>query len=187
MLIDLSIKISRFAHKEALGNEKMVSFGHLGTHFDVMDKEFPLEYLKRNGVVLDVSNIEGRDIEVDDIDLSKVSKDMFVAFYTGFAEQEEYGTKSYFKNHPQLSDELIDELLSKKISIIGIDCAGIRRGKEHPPKDQYCSDKGVFVVENLCNLNEILKGKSVNFFTANTYPVNFSGLTGLPCRVVGEI
>ena len=57
MLIDLSVKISKFARSEATDNEKMVSFGHLGTHFDVMNKEFPLSFTKRMGVVFDVSRV----------------------------------------------------------------------------------------------------------------------------------
>lgn len=58
--------------------------GHLGTHFDVMDKEFPLEYTRRDGVVFDVSAIRERDISSADVDLSLVGKEMFVAFCTGF-------------------------------------------------------------------------------------------------------
>jgi kynurenine formamidase len=187
MLIDLSVKVTKFARKQASDNEKMVSFGHLGTHFDVMNKEFPLSYVKREGIVFDVSGIKDRDIDLEDVDISKAKKDMFIAFYTGFIDKVEYGTKKYFKEHPQLSNKLIDKLLEKGISIIGIDFAGVRRGKEHTPKDQYCADKGVFIVENLCNLEKVLFNKKDNIFIANTYPINFDGMTGLPCRVVGEL
>lgn len=187
MLIDLSIRVSKELHQAALDNQKMASFGHLGTHFDVMNKEFPLEFIKRNALVYDVSQISERDIEVADIDISLAAPGMFIALYTGFIEQEEYGTKNYFSNHPQLSDQLIDELLGKHVSIIGIDCAGVRRGREHTPKDQYCADRGVFIIENLCNLGKVLQGKPVAAFTANTYPINFGDMSGLPCRVVAEI
>jgi len=187
MLIDLSVKVTNISNKDALVNEKMASFGHLGTHFDVMNKEFPLEFTKRKAIVFDVSEIVDREIAEADIDISLISADMFVSFYTCFIEKFEYGTKSYFTMHPQLSDKLIDKLLEKKISIIGIDFAGVRRGVEHTPKDQYCADRGVFIIENLCNLGKVLNGKSVVDFTANTYPVNFAGMTGLPCRVVAEI
>lgn len=186
MLIDLSVKVTKKANMDALDNEKMVSFGHLGTHFDVMNKEFPLEFIKRNAIVFDVSRVVDRDIDVTDIDISLVKADMFIAFYTSFIEQEEYGTKAYFASHPQLSNELIDKLLERKVSIIGIDCAGVRRGIEHTPKDQYCADRGVFIIENLCNLGKVLNGKSEKKFMANTYPINFEGMTGLPCRVVAE-
>ena len=110
---------------------------------------------------------------------------MFTAFYTGFIEEQGYGGKIYFTEHPQLSHALIDALLEKKISMIGVDFAGIRRGKEHTPKDQYCADRGVFVVENLCGLSRLLVG--TREFTACTYPMNYAGMTGLPCRVVAKI
>lgn len=150
-----------------------------------MNKEFPLEYTERNAIVFDVSKVKGRDITVTDIEIEKVTKDMFVAFYTGFVEEEGYGTKKYFLEHPQLSNELLEALLRKNISIIGVDFAGVRRGKEHTPMDQYCADRGVFIVENLCNLCSVLeKGET---FIANTYPMNYAKMTGLPCRVVAEV
>jgi len=187
MLIDLSVKVSKLAQKKAIDNEKMVSFGHLGTHFDVMNKEFPLSYTKRNGIVFDISDVSSEEIELSEDDISKVHKDMFVAFYSGFINKVNYGTKPYFKEHPQLSNLLIDMLIEKGISIIGIDFAGVRLGKEHTPKDQYCADQGVFIVENLCNLDQVLEGKTHNNFVANTYPINFEGMSGLPCRVIAEI
>ena len=187
MFIDLSIEVTKFARKEASENEKMVSFGHLGTHFDVMNKEFPISYIRREAVAFDVSTVTDRDIEPEDINFTMVKKEMFVAFYTGYIERVEYGSKTYFTEHPQLSNKLIDQLLEAEISIIGIDFAGLRRGKEHTPKDKYCADRGVFIVENLCNLKKLLKSNIECRFTANTYPVRFAGMTGLPCRVVGEI
>ena len=183
MLIDITLKITPNMFKNVQGG--LAPVGHLGTHFDVMNKEFPLEYIKRNGILFDVSNVLDRDIEASDIELDKVEKDMFVAFYTGMIEKEEYGTPAYFSSHPQLSNDLIERLVEKKISIIGLDCSGIRRGKEHTPKDQYCADRGVFIVENLCNLKEILKYGST--FIVNTYPMNYENMTGLPCRVIVEI
>ncbi|KMT22284.1 cyclase family protein [Clostridium cylindrosporum] len=187
MLIDMTLKITPKMVADAEGNGMKSLVGHLGTHFDVMNKEFPLDYVERNGIVFDVSKIQDRDISTEDIDLHKVEKGMFVAFFTGFIEKEEYGSKKYFNEHPQISNELIDALLYKEISIIGIDFAGVRRGKEHTAKDQYCADKGVFIIENLCNLKEVLKGEMSVGFKVNTYPVNFTGVTGLPCRVVAKI
>lgn len=166
---------------------KKTLVGHLGTHFDVMNKEFPIEYVERNAVVFDVSTVRERDIDSSDIDISKVKSNMFVAFYTGFIEEEGYGSKRYFREHPQLSDILIESLLDLDVSIIGIDCAGIRRGAEHTPKDQYCADRNVFVVENICNLERLLLQKRSKEFIANTYPVKYAEMTGLPCRVVVKI
>lgn len=187
MFIDLSILVNSSSGKSAVSNEKMASIGHLGTHFDVMNKEFPLEFIRLEGLIFNVREITGRDIDTRDIDPELIVPGMFVAFNTNFIEEKQYGSKEYFSEHPQLSNQLIDELLRRKISIIGIDFAGVRRGQEHTPKDQYCADHGVFIVENLCNLQRVVSDKKSAYCTINTYPVKFAGLSGLPCRVVAEI
>ncbi len=183
MLIDCSLKVTKAMRTDAQGNESKALSGHLGTHFDVMNQIFPLEFTKREGLVFDVSHIRNRDIVLSDIDASKVKAHQFVAFYTGFIEEVEYGTVDYFTQHPQLADSLIDFLLAKKVSIIGIDAAGLRRGVQHTPCDQKCADQGVFVVENLVHLKSCVDKVCV----INTYPINFEDWTGLPTRVIAEI
>ncbi len=186
MLIDLTLQVTEQMIDNAHANEIKSFSGHLGTHFDVMNKTFPLEYVRRKAVVFDVSAVNGREIDLGDIDITKVEKGMFVSFASGYIEKEGYGGKAYFSEHPQLSHALIDQLLDLNISIIGVDFAGMRRGVEHTPKDQVCADRGVFVVENLCDLASVLAGKSSEFFTAYTFPLKFAGMSGLPCRVVAE-
>lgn len=185
MLIDITLKVTAAMSKEAQGNQDRSLVGHLGTHFDVMNKEFPLEYTRRSGIVFDVSSVRERDICAGDIKLDLVTEGMFVAFHTGYLQEVGYGNRTYFGQHPQLSDELIDALLELGVSIIAVDCAGVRRGREHTPKDQYCADRGCFVIENLCNLQTLVEmgGR----FTAHTYPMNFADVTGLPCRVIAEV
>ena len=183
MLIDITLKITSEMAQNSGHDGRKELVGHIGTHFDVMHKEFPLEYTQRKGIVFDVRNVKNRDIELSDIDISRVEKNTFVAFCTEFIEKEGYGKGVYFSEHPQLSDELIGALLDFGVSIIGVDFAGIRRGKEHIPKDRYCAERGTFVIENLCNLASLLK---FGAFTAHTYPMSYVGLTGLPCRVIAE-
>lgn len=185
MLIDITLKITPQMITKAQGVENKALTGHLGTHFDVMDKEFPLEFTKRKGVVFDVSKVTNRDIDLCDIDVHLVEKDMFVVFYSGFIEKEDYGSRTYFKAHPQLSINLIDRLLELGVSVIGVDFAGVRRGQEHTPMDQRCADHDVFVIENLCNLKAVVV--SSNEFIGHIYPINYSQMTGLPCRVIAEI
>lgn len=187
MFVDLTVLVTKFISQEALDHEKVAAFGHLGTHFDVMNKEFPLSFIQRKGLVFNVKGIFDEEIDVKHIDFSLVRPEMFIAFYSGYIEKHDYGTKEYFTNHPQLSNNLIDGLLEKNISIIGVDFAGVRRGSEHTPKDQYCADRGVFIVENLCNLDKIVMEKQAVGCTINTYPIKFAGLSGLPCRVVAKI
>jgi len=185
MLIDLTLPVTPAMARDAEGNTTHLLFGHLGTHFDIMDRTFPLEYTERPGIAFDVSHIRDRDIESSDIDLAAVEAEMFVAFHTGHLARTGYGTDAYRHEHPQLSDALIDALLEKRVSIIGIDAAGIRRGKEHTPTDQRCADRSTFVVENLTNLSDVLR--QGGRFTVCTYPMHFTGLSGLPCRVIAKI
>ena len=185
MLLDITLPVTPEMLGTAWKHTDKSLVGHLGTHFDVMDQEFPLEYTRRKAVVFDVSNIRGRDIEIADIDLGLVEKDMFVAFCTGFVREVAYGIPSYFKEHPQLSQELIETLIRKEISVIGVDCAGIRRTPEHVPTDRRCAEHGVFVVENLWDLETVLAAGGR--FTAHTYPMRFLGITGIPCRVVAQL
>ena len=181
MLKDLTLKVTPGMARDAQGNEKRVLSGHLGTHFDVMDKEFPLAYIRRRAAIFDVSAVRDREIGSEDIDLKSVEKDMFIGFCSNWSEERKYGTREYSLMHPQLSRELIERLLEKEISLIGIDFPGVRRGKEHPETDQYCADRGVFIIENLCNMKD-----AVGECTVYTFPVNFTGMSGLPCRVVAE-
>ena len=185
MLIDITLKITPKIIKTVPGYTQTALAGHIGTHFDVMNKEFPLEFTRREGIVFDVSSIRSRDIEAEDVDMSAVKKGMFVAFHTGYLDEVGYGTPEYYADHPQLSDALIDLLLDRGVSIIGIDCSGIRRGKEHTPKDQLCADHGAFAVENLVALRTVIENGGR--FTAHTYPMSYEGITGLPCRVVAEV
>jgi len=189
MWIDLTVSVSRERSEMAMTNEKMTAFGHLGTHFDVMNLVFPLENAKRPGLIFNRAEVAGtgQDLELEAEELSLVEKGDFVIFQTGGVETLAYGSQAYFEHHPQLSVALIEALIARGVSMIGIDAAGIRRGPEHTPMDQHCADHGVFVVENLCNLEAVLKGQKHARCDVYTFPVKFEGLSGLPCRVMAMV
>ena len=50
MLIDTTLKITPKKTRDAQGNLKKALVGHLGTHFDVMNKEFPMNYAEMTGL-----------------------------------------------------------------------------------------------------------------------------------------
>ena len=52
--IDLTIKVIKSKWSGIFKTKKMAAFGHIGTHFDVMNKEFSLENTKRCGKIIDV-------------------------------------------------------------------------------------------------------------------------------------
>lgn len=186
MIIDLTTKvdveeIARWLEKK---EEKHIASGHVGTHLDTYLKSaIPLAYFKRAGICIDVSEFaQQRVIEVEDVESLDIPAGAFVLFRTGQIERYRYGTKEYFRDHPQLSHRLISYLIQREISFIGIDCAGIRRGEEHAPADSLCEENGVYVIENLCCLNELSSGS----FVVYTMWLDDPAATGLRCRVIAE-
>ena len=188
MKIDLTYnltkeKISGWTTGLSDKDKGLMSFGHMGTHFDAMNKEFSLDFTELRGVVFDVSHISERDIEISDVDLEKVRAGDFVLFHTGTIERYEYASDDYSQKFPQISWELIKNLVERKVKIIGVDTRGLRKGGEHPKADQFCADNGTFVIENLVNLDKICGAENL---TIHTYPLNIRGFTGIPSRVVAE-
>lgn len=184
MLIDITLPLTRKLLQDAKDCHQGIDGGHIGTHFDVMDKQFPLTDTCCEGWIFDVRSVTNRDIELADIDESKVKKGMFVGFCSGFMATVGYGKETYFNDHPQLSEELINFLLKKEVALIGMDFAGIRRGTSHQFYDQKCADLGVFNIENLSNMEALLSNDKP--YKVHTYPLNLNGWAGLPCRVIVE-
>lgn len=187
MKIDITLRVTPKMVTDAQNNLKKAFTGHLGTHFDVMNKVFPLEYTELEGIVFDIQSKGLEEVTTNDVNLNLVEEGMFVAFHSGFIESEGYGGARYFREHPAISMDLIRALLDKRVALIGIDFSGLRLGAEHTPTDQLCADHGTFVIENLCNLALVLGGAQYAKAHFHTYPMKFEGMTGLPCRVVAEI
>lgn len=193
MKIDLTVTVDEEVRKllaDATAAEQLppfVKFGHLGTHFDVMNKTFSLDNTERRGILFDVSQVKDRKIEAGDIDMVQIKEHDFVMFYSGYLKEYKFGTPAYMKSKIELANALISDLITQKVSMIGIDFPGIRKPAEHPQADQYCADHDVFVIENLANLDVLLAEVKEKSFLVHTYPVNYEGLTGLPCRVIAEL
>lgn len=158
-----------------------IAMGHVGTHLDTYLKtDIPEEYFERRGILIDsTAYSEIRDIDLEDIKNQDIREGDFVIFRTDRIKRT-YGTQEYFKNHPQLSQELIEFLCNKKVSFIGIDTAGIRRGEEHTPADKLCEENKIYVIENLANLDKI---RSKNFLVYTMWQDDRKA-TGLNCKVV---
>jgi kynurenine formamidase len=187
--IDLSCKIDKDTLKRLGGAIQSLSWdkaGHIGTHFDVMDKEFPIEKIITKGRIFDISDL-GKKVVLGDLDISTVQVGDFIMFHSGILKQWGYGTKEYISTYVELLDELIDALISKQVSFIGVDMASVKNPQDHLRIDKYCADNGIFIIENLNNLDVVLKKTKGNDFTVYTFPMNMSGFSGLPCRIIAEI
>lgn len=158
-----------------------VAMGHVGTHLDTYEKSaIPLEYFKSSGILFDVRGIP--EVTVDDVDITLIQPGDFVLFRTGRMGEHPYGDPLYFENHPQLSHELVEVLAEKKIRFIGVDCPGIRQHSEHEAADRFCEQHGIYIIENLKNLEQIQSQR----FTVYTMWLEDEVMTGLRCRVIAE-
>lgn len=184
MLLDLTTTVSKdspLLQWAKSQDNPHIAMGHIGTHLDTYEKiQIPLQYFKSSGILFDVRNIA--EIHPTHINVDQIPENGFVLFRTGQIEKYSYVDKSYYDNHPQLSQDLIRTLCKKKIRFIGVDCAGIRQREEHEEADRFCEKHGIYVIENLCNLERIAE----NEFTVYTMWFDDEFMTGLKCRVIVE-
>ncbi|MDR3332133.1 MAG: cyclase family protein, partial [Synergistaceae bacterium] len=182
MTFDLSVAVTRDTIeglRSFSSSRKDVSeldlFGHIGTHFDLVECEFDAENFERSGLAFDVSKYASGEIGVGVVDLSSVKAGDFVMFHTGTLAKKGYGSMDYFASRTELSWELIERLVESKVSMIGVDMGSIRMPADHPKADRYCADRGTFVVENLDNLSLLVAATRGGHFSVGTYPMNFKG------------
>jgi kynurenine formamidase len=176
--------------KANMDQNSFMSHGHIGTHLDsYLQTKVPPEFHLRRGVVLDGSPWVEKDEEIETsiLDGRDIQEGDFVIFYTGAINEYGYGTKDYFKDHPQLGWDLINTLLEKKVSIIGLDAAGVRRGDEHGVADRLAEDQGAYIVENINNVDELLRLAGDREFKVFTGWTGFRGHSGLQCRVIADL
>jgi kynurenine formamidase len=191
MKMDLSYPVTkelleRFLAMTATGKDSE-KFGHVGTHFDVIDKTFSLANCQRQGRIFDVRSIES-EVGLTDVDVSVITENDFVFFLTGVMAKNDYGSAEYFACNKSLSFDLINCLIDKKISLLGVDMKGVRHtSEEHSKADHLCADCGIFIIENLYNLDKLYDQTSSKTFIAHTYPMQLIGASGLPTRVIAEL
>ncbi|GAA0126428.1 cyclase family protein [Clostridium sp. CTA-19] len=155
---------------------------NMGTHIDVMGLDVLIknERLISPGIKFDVSNIIDRPIKLSDLDLSRVKEDVYVFFQTSwdkyFKDEEKYN------NHPEVSMEVIEYLVDKKVNMIGIDTLGLGIGKNHGLIDVYLGKNETYAIENLTNLENIPEEN----FKVYCLPMKIEGLDALPARILVE-
>ena len=191
MKIDLTLPIStdhwHDLLQQLIATAQWEKLGHLGTHFDVMEREFPLEYCELPGTFFDVSQVRGRDIELADIEQCAIREGDFVIIHTGWLREQPYGTPAYLHAPVVLSMALIHSFIERHVSLIGVDLPGIRPAAEHRAIDSYCAQHGAFVIENLYHLESLARESAGQDMIISTYPMRIQGATGLPCRVVATL
>lgn len=155
---------------------------NMGTHIDVMgiDIELPLDRYIGKGIVFDVSSVRGREVVLEDVDLSRIKGGEFVFFHTGWSKY--YDDDEKYQNHPEISISLIQELIKLDINMVGVDTLGFGIGKNHGTIDRILEEAGKYAIENLTNLDKI----PLDNFKVYCLPTKIEGLDALPVRILVE-
>ena len=164
-----------------------VIFGtHSGTHLDAPSHLFPdgkklsdfaVESFVGKGVLLDVRGKKNIDKEI--LLHAEIKPGDIVLIYTGW--QGKYGTKEYFKDYPVVSEGLAKELVRLQVKMLGIDTPS--PDKEPFLVHETLLQKEILILENLCNLEKLLKTKD---FGIIALPLRLE-TDGGPARVVAKI
>ncbi len=201
MLIDVSLKLKegmvfrkgspRFSitqlkciHEEEQYETSMINTpSHIGTHIDIIDKDNKID-LNRfigRGILIDISNFKESPITLKHIkNKDSIKEDDFVFFRSGWSKY--LGDEKYF-DHPEISFEVIEWLTKKKINMVGIDALGLGKGKNHGAYDRYLAGKGIYIIENLTNL-DFIKNET---FKVCCFPLTVDNLEAIPARVLVEV
>lgn len=122
-------------------------------------------YVKVEDGKFDLGKIKNFGIREDDI----------VLFHTGLIDH--YHEEGYFTDYPEMSEEIAQYLVEKKVKMVGFDSCG----PDHPPHKTHkvLFGGGVLIIENLANLAE-LAGRN---FTVYALPIKLQ-VDGAPARAI---
>jgi kynurenine formamidase len=181
----VEIASRRFYHEsEGEYESTVLSFStHTATHVDLVftEKHIDPGRMIGKGKLIDVTQVSGSEIQLDDVRHQvEVESGDFVLFRTDWSEFA--GTDKYY-DHPELSLEVVQWLVSKSINAVGIDALGLGRDRRHGEYDRLLARNDIFVIENLANLSAIPKKE----FNVYCFPLKIEDTDAIPARVVVEI
>lgn len=166
---------------------------HIGTHIDaplhfIEDgksiDEFPLSKFSSEGVVLDVSTDEPREITMSDIEAAdgSVQTGDIVFLYTGW--DEKYGTDAY-DPHPWLAEEVAEYFVDIAPKLVGLDTITPDIPVEQRPEGwlefpvhRTMLGEEVLIAEHLANLKPFV-GERIDVVG---FPIKIQGGDGAPAR-----
>ena len=184
--LEVELENDKKLSQDGYANHNLKMGMHAGTHLDLPAhmlndqrhiSDIDLAYLNGRAKLLNV--VGEKVITVKDKYKNLIEKDDIIIIYTGFAEK--YGTKEYYTEHPVISEELADLLIKKEIKILGFDLPSPDRNPYQIHQKLFKNN--IFILENLCNLDQLPEFKSFKFFL---FPLKIRA-EAAPCRVAAEV
>jgi kynurenine formamidase len=172
---------------------------HIGTHMDAPAHAFagaatidevPLEAVCGEGVVIKVAARPNEAITLADVRAGgpEIREGDIVLLDTGFAKLALTNDPGYLHN-PYLSQDLADELVAKKVKVLGVDAVTVDMPVAVRPPDfaypihRTLLGNNVLIVENLGDLSAVA-GKRLKIYA---FPLKIKGSDAGHVRVVAEV
>lgn len=162
---------------------------HTGTHIDYPShvikngknsNDFPIESLIGHGLIVEVPSTES-SITKEFIKKQAILENDFVFFKTSNSRLSK--TANFTDNYVYIEPEAAEELLKKRVKIVGIDYISVDKYEsEDLPVHKALLSNNVLIVEGL-ELNNVPSGRCKIYIM----PIKINKMDGLPARVMAKI
>lgn len=163
----------------------------VGTYLDAPAHRFPdtrdisdlnLSELVNDSIVIDV---QGHD-PGESVDTTVLPTDQNLAgkaILFNFGWDSYWGTEQY-REYPYLGTDVIDQLIAEEVALVGVDTINIDddQNLDRPAHTKLLGAE-VFIVENLCNLDE-LPDSAFRFYAI---PIKAADTVAMPIRAFAEV
>lgn len=155
---------------------------HTATHLDLVSKErsVDLHRMISNAWIIDVTQSTGGKITRDDLGDIRVRPDDSVLFRTDWSR---YIDTARYYEHPELTPDVLDWLIERRVNIVGIDAQGLGQGATHGEYDHKLARHDIYVLENLANLAAIPQSTC----TLYCFPLLLEQIDAIPARAVAQV
>ena len=170
--------------------EEVTFSSHVGTHIefpyhhlqDGLDaREFPIEKLVGEGVVLDFSHKKADElITLDELRAydKKIKRGDILLVRTDF---DRFFYTERWEEHPYVATEGIKWLVDREISCLGTDAPGLEvPGTDYQPNHTTLFENSIPMIESMTNLSLLKKERFVIFIL----PLPIEGLDSSPVRII---
>jgi len=178
----ISLKQIRSLKTDHYNDWELKTGMHVGTHIDgpghltnssVLLSDIPLNNFIGKGFLIDARN---KPIDESLLQSMPTEENLIVLILTGFDKQ--FGSDTYFNNHPILTKECAEKLVAHKVKMVGIDFFS----PDHYPFDihKIFFKHDILIIENLRNLEQLIDAKK---FTVIALPLK-TATDSAPARVI---
>ena len=178
--------ISQGFHHESEGEYESIMLSmsaHTATHVDLVypERRIEPERMIGPGALIDASQSPRQVIDLVDVaGRVDICEGSFVFFRTGWSE---FAATGRYCDHPELSPEVVEWLISEKVGAVGVDALGLGQGRRHGEYDRLLAAHDIYVIENLANLAAIPR----RHFRVYCLPLKIEDTDAIPARVLVEI